>query len=73
MFVTPEELAQYFHEQYERMAPMLGYETRETSAVAWEDVPEANRRLMTAVAMSVLLRFFPDRAAITFEPQKPQD
>ena len=48
--MSPDELAQRFHEAYERLAPSFGYETRRESAVPWEEVPENNRRLMTATA-----------------------
>lgn len=51
----PYTLAQRFHETYERLAPSFGYETRKESAVPWEDVLEANRRLMTAVVQEVML------------------
>lgn len=44
-----EEIAQRFHEVYERLAPLHGYKTREASAVPWEEVPEANKQLMIAV------------------------
>lgn len=57
--VSPEELARYFHQEYERLAPSFGYKTREASAVPWENVPEDNRRLMEAVAESIILQFFP--------------
>ncbi len=50
----PERTAQRFHEAYERLAPRFGYTTRRKSAVPWEDVPEANRRLMVAVCAEVL-------------------
>jgi hypothetical protein len=43
-----------FHEAYERLAPSFGYETRRESAKPWTEVPEQNRRLMTAVAGEVL-------------------
>ena len=49
-----ETMARTFHEAYERLAPSFGYETREASAVAWEDVPEPNKSLMVAVAGEVL-------------------
>lgn len=49
-----EALARRFHETYERLAPDFGYETRKASAVPWEQVPENNRRLMTAVASEIL-------------------
>lgn len=44
-----EHYAQKFHESYERLAPSFGYETREASAVPWEQVPQNNKRLMIAV------------------------
>jgi hypothetical protein len=47
-------LAQRFHETYERLAPYFGYRTRKESAVPWEKVPEANRRLMIAVCAELL-------------------
>lgn len=41
-------IAAAFHEAYERLAPDYDYDTREESAVPWEGVPEANKRLMVA-------------------------
>jgi hypothetical protein len=52
--MSAEHLAQFFHETYERLAPSFGYETREASAVPWEDVPEQNKHLMIAVCAEVL-------------------
>jgi hypothetical protein len=52
--MTPEELAQLFHETYEELAPNYGYTTRRASAVPWKDVPEPNKSLMIAVAEKVL-------------------
>lgn len=49
-----EEIAQRFHETYEKLAPLYGYTTRKESAVAWEDVPEPNRSLMVAVVQALL-------------------
>lgn len=48
-----ESCARKFHEAYERLAPSYGYETRKESAVPWEQVPERNRKLMTAVCAEV--------------------
>jgi hypothetical protein len=48
------KLAKRFHETYERLAPSMGYETREESAVPWEEVPENNKRLMIAVCEELL-------------------
>lgn len=53
----PEEVARFFHETYERLAPDFGYSTRKDSAVQWKDVPEKNKQLMIAVASEVIKRF----------------
>jgi predicted kinase len=52
--MSPEELAQKFHETYERLAPSYGYETRKDSAVPWDKVPERNKNLMIAVCTEIL-------------------
>lgn len=52
--MTPEQLAQFFHETYERLAPKYKYETRKESAVPWSEVPDNNKKLMIAVAGEVL-------------------
>lgn len=49
-----EAIARLFHDMYERLAPAFGYRTREASAVPWDDVPQANRDLMTATVGGVL-------------------
>ena len=49
-----KELAQRFHETYERLAPDFGYKTREASAKPWKDVPEGNKQLMIAVSKEIL-------------------
>jgi hypothetical protein len=54
--VKAERIARAFHESYERQAPDYGYQTREASAVPWDDVPERNRRLMIAVVVDLLDR-----------------
>lgn len=50
----PETIARRFHEAYEALAPEFGYRTREASRKPWEDVPEQNRNLMTAVVARLL-------------------
>lgn len=54
--MTPEELAEAFHESYERHAPEYGYETRRASAVPWESVPAQNKLLMMRVACEMWWR-----------------
>jgi len=52
---SADDMAQKFHEAYERLAPEYNYETRKESAVPWEDVPEDNRQLMTAVCRELMV------------------
>lgn len=49
-----EQIAEAFHDAYERLAPDHGYETREASRKPWSEVPENNRELMTAVVEELL-------------------
>lgn len=49
-----EQIAERFHDTYERLAPDHGYETREASRKPWSEVPENNRELMTAVVQELL-------------------
>lgn len=51
-----EKIAIEFHEEYEALAPMFDYRTREESAKPWRDVPEQNKKLMIAVVKSLLNR-----------------
>jgi len=53
---SAERIAKAFHESYERQASEHSYETREASAKPWEEVPENNRNLMTAVVQDLLDR-----------------
>jgi hypothetical protein len=55
--------ARALHDAYERLAPEFGYETRKESAVPWDEVPEANRRLMVAAVEQAMWTF-----EITFAP-----
>ena len=50
---TEEYVAKEFHDAYERLAPLFGYETRKESAVPWDDVPDTNKALMIAVVVSL--------------------
>ena len=52
--MNKEQLAQRFHETHEKIAPQFNYETRKASAKPWSDVTENNKKLMIAVAGSVL-------------------
>jgi di/tripeptidase len=54
MTMTAEQLAQIFHDHYERLAPEFGYTTRLSSAQPWSEVPEPNKSLMIATARAVM-------------------
>lgn len=47
-------VAKEFHTAYEQVAPNYGYETREASAVPWEDVPEQNKQVMIATVAALI-------------------
>jgi hypothetical protein len=49
-----DRIARAFHETYETLAPQFGYKTRDASAVSWDQVPAANKDLMTAVVGTLL-------------------
>jgi hypothetical protein len=51
-----EKIAREFHEAYERLAPSYGYETRDESAVPWDEVPSKNKSLMRGVVADLLAR-----------------
>lgn len=55
--IVAEELAKFFHETYEKLAPSFSYKTRKESAVPWSKVPKNNKKLMIAVCKEILLRY----------------
>lgn len=52
--ITSEQLAQKFHETYEQLASLYGYETRKESAKPWVNVPPNNKSLMIAVCDKII-------------------
>lgn len=50
----PERIARRFHEVYEDLAPVYGWQTQERSRVPWEDVPPENKRLMVKVVSRLI-------------------
>lgn len=50
----PEFIARAFHEMYEALAPVYGWETQNRSAVEWGVLPEANKRLMVKTVTRLL-------------------
>ena len=51
---TAERIARAFHDAYEELAPGEGWETQERSRKPWDEVPEANRRVMIATVKRLL-------------------
>lgn len=53
---TCNGLAELFHTRYEELAPNFGYETKEGTRKAWNDIPEddPNKLLMIATCMAVI-------------------
>lgn len=54
--ITPEDLARAFHDEYERLAPSFGYETRQDTRTF--DPESANGKLMIAVAAALLRKAY---------------
>lgn len=50
---TAEQIAEAFHNAYERLAPEHDYETR-ASRRTWQEIPENNRELMVSVVTELL-------------------
>lgn len=52
--MLPEQLAELFHETYERLAPAFGWKTKKGCHCKFYDLPERNRALMIATCQTVL-------------------
>jgi len=50
------ELANFMHLEYERFAQKTNWDTNEKCKVAFDDLPEANKKTMLLLAESVLER-----------------
>lgn len=50
------DIAEAFHDSYERLAPEFGQRTSEEIAVPWLEVPENERNLMIATAKDLIDR-----------------
>ncbi len=58
---SAENVAEAFHESYERQAPSFNYGTRKASSKPWDGIPSNNKRLMIAVVQDLL-----DRGVISY-------
>lgn len=52
--MNAEQLAQFFHETYNRLAPEFGHRKRQAKAKPWTELSEPNKNLLTAVAREML-------------------
>lgn len=55
--INAVDLARYFHDRFETLAPLFKYPTRQESRVHWDYVPEDNKALMIAVAAAIIAHF----------------
>ena len=55
---SAEELAQLFHETYEKLAPKYDYKTKKESAVKWKNVPDKNKNLMIETCREILDKIY---------------
>lgn len=52
--MTAEQLAQFFHETYARLAPEFGRKVSQTPSKPWADVREPHKSILVAVAREML-------------------
>jgi hypothetical protein len=69
--MTPEELAQNFHDTYERLAPRYGYETGLSTKIFDPNSP--NGKLMIAVCKTILFELKCLRLVAPDAPEKTLD
>lgn len=56
--MNAEQLAQFFHETYNRLAPEFGHRKRQAKAKPWTELSEPNKNLLTAVAREMLFTLY---------------
>ena len=49
-----EELVRLMHDTYEEQAKIVGWKTQESCQVKFDDLPEANKKVMYAVADAII-------------------
>ena len=55
--ITPEDLAEWLHEQYEEIAKDKGWKTQESTKTKFENLPEENKKTMIELARRIIIRF----------------
>lgn len=54
--MNPKQLAELFHETYERLAPAFGWKTKKGCNVKFADLPQRNKVLMITTCQTVLTK-----------------
>lgn len=52
-----EHLARFMHDEYEKQAREVGWQSQETCRVSFNDLPDDNRQVMLKVAEAILARW----------------
>jgi len=50
-------LAEYLHDEYERISRRVGWETQDGTSVPFEDLPDENKEVMIRLASALLTGF----------------
>lgn len=66
--MTPDKLAELFHETYERLAPAFGWRTKKGCNVPFAQLPQRNKALMVATCQTVLTALRDQGAAANVQP-----
>ena len=61
---TNEELAEFMHDEYEKKAKEIGWTTQEKCQVAFNDLPERNKKVMLYMAERLIKEFIDIRSAL---------
>jgi hypothetical protein len=69
--MSPEQLAELFHETYERLAPAFGWRTKKGCNVPFAQLPQRNKALMIATCQTVLSAL-QECGAVANGSQQPQ-
>lgn len=55
--MKPEKLAEWMHDEYEKIAKETGWKTQESTQVKFQDLPEKNREVMLEIARRLIIKF----------------
>jgi ribosome biogenesis SPOUT family RNA methylase Rps3 len=58
--MKPEKLAEWMHDEYEKIAREEGWETQASTKVVFKDLPEQNKNVMLELAKRLIIKFAQD-------------